>query len=452
MQVAIQGLLVLVYAQALFQPVWALAAMLIVEFAAQGYVVGMPLSVRLAAAMASAVIVAPAIVRALNVRDSALLRVLLPMFVFLVTVTVGNSFFSEPEYVYKYLRLQFIQLVCLLTAAVMIRDRQTLRIAAFVALVVCSVSALFALVQQATTHPLAYPSATPAEITNYARRSAGLTRSPVSLANDLTFVLLPALGLLLVAPVRRGTLHLLLGATSILLLAATYATFTRAALAGIGPGLLVMACLVRGWSRAIIVGALVGAPLLYLTLQGSGLIGGRLYAGVEDDPSAASHLATAQVGLELALDNWVTGIGHQSFEAESTAYAYAITNVNARRVGRGRLGEARVHNDFMNVWFSWGIVAAVAYLAVFVGAFVNFVVAARSRDWLVRGLAIGCAGGLATYAFASSFHNYLDASNVLWFYGGISAALARLAGSATNDRRRVALLRGASRVLASQAS
>jgi hypothetical protein len=447
MQLAIQAILALIYVQALVHPVWALAALLIVELAAQGYVVGTGLSVRLAAATTSAVIAAPAIVRALQAWDPSLLRVFLPTIVFVVTATVAGSYFSEPDYVFKYFRLQVIQIVTLLVAAIVIRDRRTLKIAVGVALAVGVASAILAIVQQVTTNPLAFPAVTPSEITQYGRRSVGLTRSPVSLANDLTFVMLPVLGLLLVAPVRTGTLHVLLGAAFLILLLATYATFTRSALLGIGPGLVAIGCFVRGWRRSIVIGILVGTPLLYVTLEGSGLIGGRLYAGVQDDPSAASHLATAQVGLELALDNWITGLGHEGFEEESTTYANTISGTEARRVGRGRLGEARAHNDFMNVWFSWGIVALVAYLAVFAGTFVNFMVAARSRDWLIQALAIGCAGGLATYAFSSALHNYLDASNVLWFYAGFSAALVRLTDPATTDRvRRLALLRGLTRV------
>jgi O-antigen ligase len=204
-----------------------------------------------------------------------------------------------------------------------------------------------------------------------------------------------------------------------------------------------MAAFVRGWRRAAVIGVLVLAPVLYVLLEGTGLIGKRLYLGVDDDVSAASHLATIQVGFELALDHWVTGIGHESFEESSTAYAGLVTGELARLGARSRLGEAKVHNDYLNVWFSWGIGALTAYLAVFAGTLFNCLVAARSRDWLIRGAAIGCIGGVVTYAVGSATHNYLDAGIVLWLFAGLSAALVPLAQIAPVQApaRRIALLR-----------
>ena len=74
--------------------------------------------------------------------------------------------------------------------------------------------------------------------------------------------------------------------------------------------------------------------------------------------------------------------------------------------------------------------AMAAYLALFVGATKNFLAATRSADPLVRGLAVGGIGWLATYAANSAFHNYLDSSTLLWVFAGLSVVLARNAGNA----------------------
>jgi O-antigen ligase len=251
---------------------------------------------------------------------------------------------------------------------------------------------------------------------------------------------------MLSAPWRSGTLHIVLGPCVLLLTLGVYFSLTRSALLALGPGLLAMGVFVHGWRRAAVIGVLIAAPVLYVSLEGTGLLGDRLYKGVEDDQSAASHLATIQVGFEIALDHWLTGIGHESFEESSTAYAGLIGGLAGPNV-RSRLGEAKVHNDYLNVWFSWGIAALIAYLAVFVGAMANCIVATRSRDWLVRGLAIGCAGGIIGYAVGSATHNYLDAGIVLWLLAGISAALVPLTEPvrSPSPHGRIALLRGAVR-------
>jgi O-antigen ligase len=85
------------------------------------------------------------------------------------------------------------------------------------------------------------------------------------------------------------------------------------------------------------------------------------------------------------------------------------------------------HNDFLNVWLSWGILSLVAYVALFAGTLANLLASLRQRDPLLRGVAVGCVGGLVTYAVNSAYHNYLDSSVVLWVYAGLSAALAGLA-------------------------
>jgi CHASE2 domain-containing sensor protein len=78
------------------------------------------------------------------------------------------------------------------------------------------------------------------------------------------------------------------------------------------------------------------------------------------------------------------------------------------------------------VWLSWGFSALASYVWLFLAAGLNCLAAARSRDPLIRGLAIGSVGGLVAYAVGSTFHNYLDSSVVLWVYAGLSAALVRI--------------------------
>ncbi|MCC6176360.1 MAG: O-antigen ligase family protein [Chloroflexi bacterium] len=444
------ALLTPVFLAALVRPFWAFVAVIVAELSLNGYLPGLPISARLAIAVAATIVAAPAILRTIQTWNAPVRRVVLPAIALVVIATVMNSYFSNPDYVFKFLRRQILMMAALLLAASTIEHRRALTLVAGIALLVGVTSAVFAVLQQVSRNPLAFPGASLELFAEVNHRSVGLVRSPVNLANHLTFVLLPVLALALCAPTRMQWLRVGLGAAAAILMLGVYVTYTRSALLGIGPGLLVIAAYVRGWRRASVVAALIAAPLLYYSAQGTGLVGQRYYLDTSDDPSAASHLGTMLVGLELSLDNWAFGIGHEWFEEASTDYADVIGTGLAQLGARGRLGEARPHNDFLNVWFSWGIGALIAYLAVFVGSIVNCTIAARSNDWFVRSMAIGCAGGLATYAFGSALHNYFDASTILWLYAGLSAALVPLAriGPATAPLRRAQLLRGSARLSA----
>jgi O-antigen ligase len=163
------------------------------------------------------------------------------------------------------------------------------------------------------------------------------------------------------------------------------------------------------------------------TAFATGLVDQRFMADVDEDQSAASHVAVSQVALLVALDNALLGIGRENFETVSRAYESEVSIVGsqeARRAGKAAIGALRPHNDFLEVWSSWGIVGLLSYLAVFAGTIRNCLIARRSTDPWARGLAVGCVAGLAAYGVNSALHNYMDSTMVLWCYAGLSAALA----------------------------
>ncbi|HEX5502016.1 MAG TPA: O-antigen ligase family protein, partial [Thermomicrobiales bacterium] len=280
-----------------------------------------------------------------------------------------------------------------------------------------------------------------------ANRAVGLGSSSVLLPNQMLFVLMPVLGLLAAGPWRRDRQRVALAAAGLALAAAAYFSYTRSALIAIGAGLLVLGLCARGKPRAILLLAVLGGLVGYLTLQGTGLIGARYYADASDDSSAVTHQALWEVGLAVARDHPIIGIGHENFEEVSADYADVLTTDASGATDASAIAGDRPHNDFLSVWISWGIVALVAYLGIFLGAIRNCLIAARSHDVLIRGLAIGCIAALVAYAANSAFHNYLDSSVALWLYAGFSVALARLAAAPPRGARarREGLRRGAAR-------
>jgi O-antigen ligase len=398
---------------------WALAPILIGELAIASYFVAqLGMSLRLAATLLAVIGAATIILRSSTLADPRFRRVFLPALALVAIATAGNLLFSGSEYTIKYLRYQAVQLLALLVTAAVIRGRRDLLRVGAMVLPIALLGAFVAVWQH-----YARGSALGSDLVSiWKGRSVGLTGSPVLLANQLAFALVPVLGLLAAGPWRRDRPRLALCAIAGLLALGLYFTYTRSALLALGPGLLAIGLCLGGGRRKLLVGGVVGAVLAFQLLAGTGLIGARYYKTAENDTSAASHESLLNVALAVALDNPLAGVGHEHFEEVSLGYLDEVPV----SPGEGAIGTERPHNDFLTVWISWGVFALVVYVALFLGALRNYRIAAASDDPLIRGLAIGCVGGLATYAVNSAFHNYLDSSALLWVYAGGSVALARL--------------------------
>jgi O-antigen ligase len=352
-------------------------------------------------------------------------------------VTLGNVFHSDIDYAFKYFRYQITQFLPLILAAVLLRERYGLKVVAWTTLLVGVGSAAAAVLQNYDPGTNLYAIDRPGKILElFHGRILGFSRSPVLLATQLLFVLLPLLGLLASGPLRLDRSRIFLAAAAVVTFTACYFSQTRSALLGIGVGLLVIGLYLRGPRLAFIAALVVIAGLSYFLLRGSGVVDTRYYRNPDNDKSAAGHLAYWQAGFFLALENSAIGMGHDQFNDAFAEYASSADIAHPAATGENDK-QAFAHNDFLNVWLSWGILAFGAYVALFVGALYNCAIAARSEDPLIRGLAVGCAGGLAGYAVHSAFHNSLDSSAFLWLYAGLSVALTNLATSTVFGADRV---------------
>ncbi|HEU5422409.1 MAG TPA: O-antigen ligase family protein, partial [Nitrolancea sp.] len=271
-----------------------------------------------------------------------------------------------------------------------------------------------------------------AAILTWKGRSLGLAESPVSLANQMVILLAVVIGILACGLGKRRRIRFALIAAFVVLLMGLNFSYTRSAAFGLAPALAAMAFCFRGRRRTTLLAIVVLAVLLFEGLQGTGYIGARYYKSANNDRSAASHEALWTADLAIALQDPFVGIGHKNFEQASAQFAnQANTDIT---VGASALGNERPHNDFLSVWLSWGIFALIAYVAIFVGAIRNFLVAIRHQDLLIRGLAVGGIGALIAYGTNSAFHNSMDSSTLLWLLAGLSVSVARIAAEMTVSR------------------
>jgi len=209
---------------------------------------------------------------------------------------------------------------------------------------------------------------------------------------------------------------------------ALYFTFTRSGIYSLAPGLLLIFLMMKGRSKMalLLVVLIVGAAFLYFVEASDN---NRYSQGFGEDTSATGRLVLWQAGVKVASDNPVIGIGRDNFEKESLKYASVIdTELMATQDAGVALGQYEAHNDFITVWASYGTVALLVYLWLFVGAFRNFRDAyRRSRSRFIKGLAVGCIGALAAYIVNAATHNVMDSSMLLWILCGLSIATAKIA-------------------------
>jgi O-antigen ligase len=96
------------------------------------------------------------------------------------------------------------------------------------------------------------------------------------------------------------------------------------------------------------------------------------------------------------------------------------------------LGRFEPHNDYLNIWLSFGTLALATYLLMMWCTLSNFRDAFNQlSDPLLRGIALGSLGALIAFGINSFFHNFFDSVLTLWILAGLSVALMTLAAKET---------------------
>jgi hypothetical protein len=406
---------------------WVVAPLLVTELTLSDYIVKeMGLSLRLAVALAALALALGEILRSGPLKDARFRRVLLPALVFVAAATAVNASHSESEFVFKYFRYQFAQLLFLLIPACTIRDRRGLFYVGVVALAFGAASGFAGVWQHFDKNGAVFGNANPEIFSSWKGRSLGLSSNPVIMANNMLFVMGPMAGFIAAGVLPRGRLRLVMVGAFALVFAGMYFTYTRSALLSLGAGIAGTALVLQGRRRAVVLVSVVGLYLLFQLAMAVGIVGGRYTQDKTNDRSAASHDALLEVGLAMAADHWLTGIGHEHFEEISAEYAALLEDEDFEVGGQEAVGQERPHNDFLSILIAYGAAGFLSYIALIVATLVNCAAAARRQEALVRGMAVGCACGLLTYLANSAFHNSLDSSTALFLYAGLSVALVRM--------------------------
>jgi len=416
------------------RPVWILAALIVSELTILNYIYefgSFQISNRLVLTLASVPVVLPHVLQRPDLGPKAKSMVLAAL-AFFAVATFANLVASDGAYVLKFSRFLITGLIALVLAPAVVNSRDDVRDLSLVVVVVGAASALVAVLQhysQFTDVPLyqAIPhlGAGPDTFASWNGRAVGLTENPIYVTTSLLFFAMFLLGVLLLGNLEPR-MRLFFTAILLMTVAALFFSYTRSWVYSAGLGVMAMVLLYRGrYSREfVILMILAGAVFLYW----SDAQNNRYTQDASEDSSAATRPVLWEVGLNIALDHPYLGVGHDKFLEISPDYASRIgRSALERQNAVSALGRYQPHNDFLNVWLSWGTGALVLYLALFLLSIQNYLeVFFKTNEPLLRGLALGGLGAVLAFGANSFFHNLFDSSLTVWLLAGLSLALTKL--------------------------
>jgi len=399
--------------------VWLLAPVVLVQLTIAHYILPeINVSLALLVAMLTGLLAVPTIFSPRFISPYGR-NVMIAAVGYLAISFVLNVALADPDTTFKYARWQGIQFLTLVLFASLPRDKWDVKRIGLFVVAVGVISSIDAVYQHYNESGAFYGEYFPVLDEG---RSVGLGDSPVLFGNQMGSILPPLIGFLTVMyKGLKDRRTLILGGLCVLLATSIYLAQTRSTLLAVGASVAIIALYLGGQRGKVFFGLIVVGAIMYQGATSAGLLNSRL--STTDDSSTTSHQALWEAGIAIALDNPIIGIGHENFEEVSAQYGGVETDSSGN-------GKYRPHNDYLEVWTSWGIFALAGYVGMMVFSFKNLWIARRSDDLLIRALTMACVGGLARYAVDSGFHNFLDNGTFLWMFVGLSIALASIAQQA----------------------
>jgi O-antigen ligase len=436
--VAIALLLVTVlFLFGLRRPLWAMAALLVSQLTISSYMVGTPFGFAISLRLLLLILTGLILWRAFTQKQIKLgpkaRRVLIPVLVLLGVSVVANLVNSGFDYAFKDFRNMAVGLLIVIFLPAVTRNLKELKILCGVVFIAVAASAIVGLMQNYQFLGMSQATLFPGFLKGGQSRVPGMAETELELAYILSAALLVVFGIYLARGVSSSTKRLLV--LSVLVMApALYFTYTRSAILALIVGLVALALFLKTRIRGefILVAFIVVIAFIQITgIAGGTYLGGRSQGG--QDESSISRQILWQAGIAIAIDNPILGIGGNQYKNVAPQYAANVDqNLLAweeeRYWGYHTLGSEAIHNDFLNVWVSYGTLALAAYLWLFVAILRNFLDSYQmSRRRFIKGLSLGLAAALVGYGVNAFYHNLMTTMSLLWILAGFSLVTAKLA-------------------------
>lgn len=243
-------------------------------------------------------------------------------------------------------------------------------------------------------------------------------------AEVLQLIAALAVGMFVALPRKRSLKAALLAAAIFLTTVTLIFTSTRAALAGLSLGVLVIA-LASSRRRALVLAVatiLLFAPFAYKAIQSSR---GDILFNLKEG-STAYRLEVWREAAGLVRDHPLVGIGKGSEGGALLREKYALYN-------NGKLPPGHFHSTFIQIAAWWGLPALAFYVSMMTIFFFEMWRLGRrlkeKQAWREWGIALGGVGALVAFNVSSLGHfNFGDGEVVMvfWLITGIVFAVRRL--------------------------
>jgi O-antigen ligase len=419
------------------RPLWAIAALLVSQFTITSYMVSTPfgdISLRLLLLILTVIVIVPLFVqRRVDLGPNAR-RLIVPVLVLVGISTVSNLVNSGFGFAFKDFRNMIVGLLIVVLLPAVIRSTKDLKTICVVTLAITTASAIVGLMQHYRFLGMDQATILPGILnTTTESRVPGMAESYLELSYLLSMTPVAILGICIVGGMKTGNRNLLLF-VMILMLSAMYFTYTRSALYSLVLGIPALFVFLKTRIKAqIILGVLL---LLVAVVEFTGILGGLQFGGRSDlgqEESALSRSILWEAGIAIAIDNPLLGIGGNQFTSVAPQYEGAIDPAlleyeGERYYSYRTLGSELPHNDFLNVWVSYGTLALLVYVWVFFVVVGNLADSYRiSRNRFIKGISAGLVAALVVYGVNAFYHNLMITLPLLWILAGLSLAASKLA-------------------------
>jgi putative inorganic carbon (HCO3(-)) transporter len=425
------------------RPVWAVAALLVSQFTVTSYMLGIPLGFSISLRLLLLILTGLVLWRSFAQRQIELgpkaRLLLIPALVLLSVSVVANMVNSGFDFAFRDFRNTAVGLMIIIFLPAVTRNLKELKILCGVVFIFVTASAIIGLLQHYQFMGMDGATIIPNFLKGESR-VPGMAETELEFAYILSTAVLALLGIYLVRGVNSGTKRLLV--FSMLLMApALYFTYTRSALLALVLGLVALALFLKTRMKGeyIMAALLLAVAFIEVTgIMGGQYLGGRA-EGVQEESTVARQILW-QAGVAIAMDNPILGIGGDQYKNVSPRYASSVDSSllsweKSQYWGYTTLGNEEIHNDFLKVWVSYGTLALVAYLWLFVVILRNFLDSYHmSKRRFIKGLSIGLAAALVAYGVNAFYHNLMTTMPLFWILAGFSLTTAKLAREKTRPQ------------------
>ena len=420
------------------RPVWAIVALMVHQFTITSYMVAAPFGFRISLQLLLLILVGLILWRAhrqnrLEIGPPAR-PLLLPLILLILLALISDLFNSGLSLTFEDFRDWMVGLMMVCFIPLAIQNKRDLKIVTTAVLLLILISAVIGIFQYfnilGMQSALLIPGPTHLASENF--RITGITVGTLEASYILSTVFLVLLGTFLYRGLGRNT-QPLAPVILVVLAAALFFTYTRSSILAVLFGIVSLALFIKTRIKAslILLASLGLALILMLSPLSSQYLSGR--SAVVQEESTVSREILWQAGVNIAISHPVLGIGSSNFNSLSTQYQSAvnpslIAYEKQQYWSYRTLGNESPHNDFINIWLSYGTPALILFLWLFIAVLNNFLRAYRiSNSDFLKGLAVGLAAALVGYGINTLYHNMLATMPLFWILAGFSLALARLA-------------------------